>query len=466
MSVLAGFDPSWRRVHLVGVGGAGMSAIARVLAAAGHEVSGSDLRDSAVLGALRALGLRVHVGHRATNMQGADLVIASAAVPEDNPEVLAAQAEGIPVLSRGEALARVVRGRTTIAVSGTHGKTTTSGMIATVLVTADLDPTYLLGSDLARGGPGGRLGGGDLAVVEADEAYGSFLWLRPDVALVTNVDADHLDFYGTMAALEAAFVEFVSRTSSTVVLCADDPGSSALAPVAEDRGTTVVTYGFSPGAAVRAERLVQDAHGSRFTLVVGEQEAGTVTLSIAGRHNVRNALGAAAASLAAGLGVADVVAGLGAFRGARRRFEFRGRMAGADLVDDYAHHPAEIEATLEAARSGPWSRVVAVFQPHLYSRTQALRREFGEALAKADVVVVTDVYGAREEPMPGVTGKLVADAVCEVSPRRRVAYLPRLDDAAVFVRDQVRPGDLVLSLGAGDVTTLHDRLCAGAGVAG
>ena len=453
---IQGFDPAWRRVHLVGIGGAGMSAIARVLVAAGHEVTGSDLRDSAVLGALRGLGLRLHVGHRAGNVRGADLVVASAAVPEDNPEVIAARAAGIPVLSRGEALARVVQGRTTVAVSGTHGKTTTSGMIATVFVTAGTDPTYLLGSDLARGGPGGRLGGGHLAVVEADEAYGSFLWLRPDIGLITNVDADHLDFYGTMGALESAFAQFASNTTGTVIVCADDAGSAAVA----EGPATRATYGFAPGAGIRAEEVVSEARGSRFRLVVDGVASVEISLAIAGRHNVLNALGAAAASLAAGLTPEQVAEGLAAFRGARRRFEHRGQVGGADLVDDYAHHPTEIEATLEAARSGPWSRIVAVFQPHLYSRTQALRHEFGEALAKADLVVVTDVYGAREEPLPGVTGKLVSDAVCEVAPGRRVAYLPRLDDAAGYVRTQSRPGDLVLSLGAGDVTTLHDRVLA------
>ena len=453
---IQGFDPAWRRVHLVGVGGAGMSAIARVLVAAGHEVTGSDLRDSAVLGSLRSLGLRLHVGHRAGNVRGADLVIASAAVPEDNPEVVAAKGAGIPIMARGEALARVVQGRTTVAVSGTHGKTTTSGMIATIFVTAGLDPTYLLGSDLARGGPGGRLGGGNLAVVEADEAYGSFLWLRPDIALVTNVDADHLDFYGTMGALESAFSQFVSNAAGTVIVCADDKGAVAV----PDGSAPRTLYGFGDGAGVRATDVVHEARGSRFTLTLDGVPTVEVGLAIAGRHNVLNALGAAAASLAAGLTPEQVADGLAAFRGARRRFEHRGQLGGADLVDDYAHHPTEIEATLEAARSGPWSRIVAVFQPHLYSRTQALRREFGEALAKADVVVVTDVYGAREQPLPGVTGKLVSDAVCEAAPGRRVAYLPRLDDAAGFVRNQIRPGDLVLSLGAGDVTTLHDRVLA------
>jgi UDP-N-acetylmuramate--alanine ligase len=293
-------------------------------------------------------------------------------------------------------------------------------------------------------------------VVEADEAYGSFLWLRPEIALVTNVDADHMDFYRTMGALESAFGEFVANASGTVVVCADDPGASALGAGRASR----VTYGFAESADVRAQDVAHDARGSRFTLVAGGRPAGEVTLSMAGRHNVLNAVGAAAASLAAGLSPEDVTAGLAAFRGARRRFEFRGRTGGADLVDDYAHHPTEIEATLEAARWGPWSRIVAVFQPHLYSRTQALRREFGEALASADVVVVTDVYAAREEPLPGVTGKLVTDAVCEFAPSKRVAYLPRLDDAALYVRSHIRPGDLVLSLGAGDVTTLHDRVLA------
>lgn len=445
----------WQKVHMVGVGGAGMSAIARVLMEGGIEVSGSDARESAAFGALRDLGMTGHVGHRARQAAGADVVIMSSAVPESNPEIRFAHDHGIPVLLRGCALAQLVKGKRVLAISGTHGKTTTSGMLANVLCTAGLDPTFLLGADVAGLGPGGHLGGGELAVVEADEAYRSFLWLEPSVALVTNVDRDHLDHYGDMDALREAFSTFMSRAGESVVVCAESEEAMSLAaPYAP------VTYGFGDDASIRAERVVYSAAGATFDLLVKGELEGKVALAVTGRHNVLNALAAAAAALQAGLTVVSICEGLAGFQGVSRRFEYRGQYNGADLVDDYAHHPAEIDATLEAARSGPWERVVAVFQPHLYSRTQDLCEEFGVALGKADLIVVTDVYGAREEPVPGVTGKLVVEAVGESTPGRRIAYLPKLSEAARYLKGVVHPGDLVLTLGAGDVTTLHDRLGA------
>jgi UDP-N-acetylmuramate--alanine ligase len=448
--------PPGGHVHLVGIGGAGMSAIARVLRESGYEVSGSDQRESAVLGALRGLGVTVDIGHRQRRVEGAHLVVASAAVPDDNVELLAARAAGIPVIPRGEALALLVQGLRTVAVAGTHGKTTTSGMVATLSQAAGLDPTWLLGADLADRGPGGRLGLGDLAVVEADEAYGSFLWLAPDIALVTNVEEDHLDHYGTMEALTGAFEQFVASSTGTVILCADDPRALALAPAV--RAARLITYGLRGSPDVGAAGVETSAAGSSFALTISERRAATVQLRVAGRHNVQNALGAAAAGLALGLEPETVAEGLAGFAGANRRFEYRGTVRGADLFDDYAHHPTEVAATLEAARWGPWQRVIAVFQPHLYSRTQAMWRSFGAALAQADVVVVTDVYGAREQPVPGVTGKLIVDAVSEARPGRRVAYFPHLEEAAGYVSAQLRAGDLVLSMGAGDITTLPQRI--------
>lgn len=460
--------PAGGRVHLVGIGGAGMSAIARVLREAGYPVSGSDQRESTVLSALRGLGVTVDIGHRARRVEGAALVVASAAVPESNVELEAARSAGIPVLSRGECLARIVDGLRTVAVAGTHGKTTTSGMVATMLQVAGREPTWLLGADLARRGAGGRLGAGTVAVVEADEAYQSFLWLAPEIGVVTNIEDDHLDHYGGMAQLIAAFSRFVASTTGTVVLCGDDPRAAALAAHAT---AGVVLYGLQPpgggepgvrppDARIGAEGIQTSAGGSRFTLTLDGAAAGVVSLRIAGRHNVSNALAAAGVGLALGLEPAAIAAGLAQFSGASRRFEYRGSVLGADLVDDYAHHPTEIAATLEAARWGPWRRVMAVFQPHLYSRTLAMWPAFGAALARADVVVVTDVYGAREQPIPGVTGKLVVDAVCDAAPGRRVAYLPHLEEAADYVRGLLRPGDLVLSLGAGDITTLPQRVLA------
>lgn len=451
--IFPGLDASWRHFHLVGIGGAGMSAIARVLADAGLRVTGSDLSESSALRALRERGLSIEIGHREAHLEGADVVIFSAAIREDNPELEAARRRGIPVLSRGEALARVVEGHRTIAVTGTHGKSTTAAMAATILEAAGRDPTFLIGADLA-GGPGGRLGAGKIAVVEADEAYGSFLHLHPAVAVLTNVDEDHLDHYGTMDALEEAFARFLSQATETIVVCADHERARLIA----ERIGPATTYGFGEQAKVRAAGVATDASGSRFDLIVDGRHAGGVALHVAGWHNVQNALGAAAACLAAGVDVSSVAAGLARFVGARRRFEYRGSVFGVHLVDDYAHLPGEIEAILDAARHGPWSRILAVFQPHLYSRTRALAGDFGSALAQADVVVVTDVYAAREDPVPGVSGKLIVEAACEAAPGKRIAYLPHLDEAAAFVASEARSGDLVLTLGAGDITTLPDRL--------
>ncbi|MEX0790819.1 MAG: UDP-N-acetylmuramate--L-alanine ligase [Actinomycetota bacterium] len=446
-------DPSWRRVHMVGMGGAGMSAIARVLVQAGVTVSGSDVRESAVLEGLRAMGVRADVGHRAHQAEGADVLIHTNAVAPGNPEVEFARTNGTPILLRGEALAKLVGGLRTIAVSGTHGKTTTCGMIATVLASAGESPTYLLGSDLAGRGSGGHLGEGDVAVVEADEAYRSFLWLKPSIAVVTNIDRDHVDHYDDWEALKEAFSSFTAGSTEAVIVCADN--TRAMKVVGSPATST---YGFAEGASVRAVALESGPAGSDFRLFVDGIDQGPVHLQVSGRHNVQNARGAAAACLALGLDVTTVSSGLASFRGVSRRFEYRGMFEGAHLVDDYAHHPAEIEATLSAARWGPWKRVVAVFQPHLYSRTQALWKDFGASLSAADVVVVTDVYGAREDPIPGVSGKLIVDAICDSAPGMKVAYAPRLDDAARYVRSIVQPDDLILTLGAGDITTLHDRL--------
>jgi UDP-N-acetylmuramate--alanine ligase len=444
-------ETSWRHFHLVGMGGSGMVALARVLHQAGYRVSGSDLRESAALNSLRKLGVETYVGHHREQLGSADVVVVSAAIPSTNIEVIAADRIGVPCISRGEMLQRVVSDKKTAAVSGTHGKTTTSGMIATVLEVTGQDPTYLIGSDLSLRGPGGRLGNGPLAVVEADEAYGSFLFLEPDVAVVTNVEADHLDHYGDIEHLTSAFAEFVG-SSKRVVLCADHPIAAALAI----QGVTT-TYGFAPTADLCATDVSTDADSATFTLTY-QGQSHRVVLSTGGRHNVQNALGAIAACLGLGLALGDVIQAIASFKGVSRRFEYKGSARGADVIDDYAHHPTEIEATIAAARTGPWERIIAVFQPHLYSRTKDLATDFGDALAGADLVVVTDVYGAREDPIPGVSGKMVVDALCDVAPGMRVAYLPKLDDASSYVASEMRSGDLILTLGAGDITFLSERL--------
>ncbi|GCE75764.1 UDP-N-acetylmuramate--L-alanine ligase [Cellulomonas biazotea] len=448
------------RVHLVGVGGAGMSAIAALLAARGLEVSGSDAADGPALPGLRSAGVRVHVGHDAALVGDADTVVVSSAVRDSNPELAAARAEGLTVLHRSEALAALMADRDAVAVAGAHGKTTTSAMVATALLDAGADPSFAIGGTVltADGALGGsRDGHGPAFVAEADESDGSFLAYEPLVAVVTNVEPDHLDHYGSREAFEDAFVAFAGRVrrGGLLVACADDEGAARLVTAATgalaDRGVRVVTYGTSATADVRVGELRPD--GDRWSVrLVTDDVAVDVTLAVPGTHNALNA--AAAWAAARGLGVAPEAAarGLAAFRGTGRRFEDRGTVAGVRVVDDYAHHPTEVAAVLRAARTVVGSgRVVVLFQPHLFSRTRIFAREFGAALDLADVVVVTDVYAAREDPDPAVTGALLVDAVPTAGRARFVA--DRID-AARAVAAAARPGDLLLTVGAGDVTAL------------
>jgi UDP-N-acetylmuramate--alanine ligase len=451
-----------RRLHLVGIGGAGMSALAHLFTEAGITVTGSDRKSSSTLDSLKKAGLKVEVGHGPGRVAGADAVVASSAVRDDNVELLEAKSAGIPIWSRGEAVAKVVSGLKVIAIAGTHGKTTASAMALSILEIAGLDPMGIVGGPIVGLGSGGRLGAGEWAVVEADEAFGSFLLLDPEVAAVTNIDEDHLDFYGGIEGLEAGFKEFVHKARRRVIACLDDERADRLTQGIPDR----LTYGFFEQADVRAVEVQSDALGSSFRLLIqGEvaglingEDAGIVRLSVGGRHTVLNALCAAACGLAAGIGAPEIVEGLERFRGVGRRFERRGALNGAELRDDYAHHPKELQATLAAAQTGSWTRVIAVFQPHLYSRTRALWRELGTELTAADVVVVTDVDGAREDPVHGITGKMVADAASEAAPGKRVVYLPNLPEVARFLKGEAREGDLVLTLGCGFINQLHDLL--------
>jgi UDP-N-acetylmuramate--alanine ligase len=456
-------------VHLVGVGGAGMSGLARLLLAAGHRVTGSDRSESATLAALRALGAEVWAGHDGTRLGRPDLVVASTAIRPTNPELVAARILDIPVLGRAQLLARLMEGKVGIAVAGTHGKTTTTGMVVAILEAAGLDPSFAVGGDFKATGVNAAAGSGPHFVAEADESDGSFLELAPTVAVVTNVEADHLDHWGDLEAVRGAFRAFVGRLppDGTAVLCADDPGALALAAAAP---CPVVTYGFAAAAAVCGEVLAIDGRGARVAVVADGRPLGEVTLTVPGRHNVANALGAIAAARAAGAPFDAAVAGLAGFTGAARRFHLRAEAGGITVVDDYAHHPTEVAASLAAARLGGWKRVVAVFQPHLYSRTRLFAAEFGRALAAADLVVVTDVYAAREDPEPGVDGALVADAARRARPDLDCVYEPRRTALAPRVATLLQPGDLVLTLGAGDITTLADELAPllahGAGGAG
>jgi UDP-N-acetylmuramate--alanine ligase len=440
-------------VHVVGVGGAGMGAIASVLASMGHRVSGSDLKDSAALERLRAQGVAVHVGHDASNVGDVDAVAVSTAIPDGNPEVLAATERGIEVLRRAEILTAIAATRRTVAVSGTHGKTTTSSMLALVLVEAGLRPSFIVGGELNEIGSGAVWSDGGWFVVEADESDGTFVEIGAEVAVVTSIEADHLDFYGDLASIEAAFDRFLADAPGPNLVCADDPGAARIG-----RAHGALTYGTDPGADYRIVEPVTGRQGSSFRLVHRGDLLGTVELPVPGLHNVRNATAAIAAGLLLGAPFEAGRSALARYAGVARRFQFRGEVGGITVVDDYAHNPGKVRAVLAAAASGGWSRVVAVFQPHRFSRTADLHEAFGDSFVDADVVVVTDVYAAGEQPRPGVTGKLVVNAILDRHPRTRVVWLPRREDVVPFLAGELRPGDLCLTLGAGDITSLPDEL--------
>ncbi len=441
-------------VHVVGIGGAGMSAIAVVLHAMGHTVTGSDLRSSGVTDRLVGAGIHVDIGHRAANVGAADLVTVSTAVAEDNPEVVEAHRLGIPVFTRSQALAAVASLRRCIAVAGTHGKTTTASMLALMLVDAGMHPSFLIGGDLNEIGTNAVWDDGEWLVVEADESDESFLALVPDIAVVTNVEPDHLDHYGSFEAVRAAFEEFVLDAGHRRVVGGDDP---VAAEIGWATGADMV--GAAPESTYRMVDLDLARSSLSFGLIGPDGVAlGRLDVPVPGRHNAKNAAVAAAAALAAGAPFTAIARALSRFAGVARRFEFRGAANGVTFVDDYAHLPSEVRAALAAARNGDWPRVVAVFQPHRYSRTAELGLEFGPAFEDADLVVVTDVYGAGEAPIPGVSGQVVADAVHRALPEVPVLYVAGRSDLRHAVAAILQPGDLCCTLGAGDLTSLPDEL--------
>jgi len=450
-------DPgTLERVHIVGIGGAGMSAIATVLHAMGHTVSGSDLRASAVTERLRAAGMAVAIGHAPANLAAAQLVAVSSAVSADNPEVVGARHLGIPVLSRAEILAAISALRRCIAVSGTHGKTTTASMLALILVEAGMRPSFLIGGDVNEIGTNAAWDVGEWIVVEADESDGTFLSLLPDTAVVTNVEADHLDHYGTFEALRSAFAQFLASALRHRVVGGDDPEAAAIG-----RAAGADTVGFAADCSHRMADARPERSAVSFTLdAPGGQRLGRLAVAVPGLHNARNAAVATVAALSVGAPFDAAERALARFAGVARRFEFRGERNGVTFVDDYAHLPAEVRATLAAARHGGWPRVVAVFQPHRYTRTAQLWEAFGGAFDDADVVVVTDVYGAGESPVPGVSGRLVAEALGRVRPDLAVHYVPGRADLPAAVAAVLEPGDLCCTLGAGDVTSLADEVMA------
>jgi UDP-N-acetylmuramate--alanine ligase len=450
-----------RRAHFIAIGGAGMSAVARLMLARGMAVSGSDQNDSPVLEVLRAAGASVTVGHSAatvTALPDGAVVVVSSAIRDDNPELAAARERGQQVLHRAQGLATLLPGNRVAAVAGANGKTTTSAMLAAALRTAGLDPSFAIGAPPVGHDVGAGLGGGDVFVVEADESDSSFLVYHPDVAVVTNLMPDHLDFYGTFERVTRAYDEFVATIApgGLLVTCADDEGARGLAERARADGVRVVTYGVASDADVRLTGLGGAGFDWGATVLEDGQPPRRLGLRLPGAHNVLDAAGAYTAATT-GLGADPdlVLQGLAAFPGTSRRFEPRGEAAGVRVVDDYAHNPGKVAAAVRTGRglTGP-GRLVVVFQPHLYSRTRDFAAELAAALSPADVVVVLDVYRAREDPVPGVTGALVADRVTGAE----VHYLPDRAEVAAAVHGLVRPGDLVLTVGAGDVTAVGPQL--------
>ncbi|WP_188943765.1 UDP-N-acetylmuramate--L-alanine ligase [Nakamurella endophytica] len=445
-----------------------MSAIARILADRGLPVSGSDAKGSHVLTGLAHRGVRTAIGHDAAHLDlvpdGPTAVVVSTAIRADNPEVAEARRRRIPVVLRAEALAALMAGSRSVCVAGTHGKTSTTSMLTVALQRCGLDPSFAIGGELNESGSGAHQGTGDVFVAEADESDGSFLAFSPHGAVVTNLEPDHLDHHGTAEAYEAVFEQFTARIApgGFLVACTDDPGVRALVErVGAGPGAPrIVRYGLSAGADVRIAGHTTVGHGSAAVVELPGGRSVRLTLSVPGEHMLVNATGALAAGVALGVDPEDMAAGLAGYTGVRRRFEFKGREAGITVYDDYAHHPTEVAAQLRAARAvldgtDGAGRLVVVFQPHLYSRTTAFAAEFGRALGAADVVVVLDVYGAREDPRPGVTGELISS---RVPGDADVHYLPSLASVPERVAGIARPGDLVITMGAGDVTMLGPQL--------
>jgi len=442
------------RIHLVGIGGAGMSGIARILLQRGHLVSGSDLHEGRALDELRVLGARIEAGHREENLGDADVLVTSSAVPADNPELLTAHAKGLPVLRRAEMLAELMVDDHAVLIAGTHGKTTTTSMTVVAVQAAGGDPSFAIGGQLNESGTNAHAGSDGRFIAEADESDRSFLVYRPNLAVVTNLEHDHPDEFADEAAVREAFVEFLGRraSGSPAVLCADDPGTIALAKLVDG---PVITYGSDPRADVRV--LTSDAG---YRIRIEDQDVAAFRLGVPGHHNVLNATAALAVCRHLGVDLELAAGGLARFTGAARRFHRLGEVDGVIVVDDYAHHPTELRATLAAARGLGADRIVLVVQPHRYSRTQVFGAELGRAAAAADVIVVTDVYGSSEAPIPGVSGATVAEAANAAG--ASAIYQPHLRDVVSTLEQLVRAGDLVLTTGAGDVTqvgpALLDRL--------
>lgn len=436
-----------------------MSGIALVLHERGVAVTGSDLKESRYSRALVHAGVPVTIGHAEENLGDPHVVVTSTAIPQTNPEVIAARARGIELWPRARMLAELAGDRKTIAVAGTHGKTSTSSMVATMLARMSLDPTFLIGGEVDGFDTNACNGSGAHFVVEADESDGSFVYLDPFISVITNIEADHMDHYDSLEQIEQTFREFVCRTphTGTVVVCGDDPRAEELVRACE---RPVLTYGFSEGCDVRCAIECREGLGHAFIVVFPDGSSASCSTGVPGAHMVSNATAALACAYALGLDVVAAASALSTFSGVRRRFDLVAQVDGITIVDDYAHHPTEIAATVGAAKELGYRRVWALFQPHRYSRTQAFAHEFGDALGVADNVVLLDVYSAGEPPIPGVSGRTLLESLLKVHPRAQAAYLPHRADVVPYIVSRAAPGDLIMTLGAGDVTAVGPQIAA------
>jgi len=445
-----------RRLHFVGIGGIGMSGIAEVLVNLGYQVTGSDLEEGATVGRLRAMGATIARGHRTENVGDADVVVVSSAVRSDNPEVLEARRRQIPVIPRAEMLAELMRIKYGVAIAGSHGKTTTTSMVAQVLAGAGLDPTIIIGGRLGVIDSNAKLGRGDLLVAEADESDGSFLRLTPTIAVVTNIDAEHLDHYGTLTRLQDSFTDFLNRVPfyGVGIVCLDDERVQEIVPHLSRR---VVTYGFSAQADLSAADVELSGFKAAYSVLLQGRRLGRVTLRVPGRHSIQNSLAAIAVGLDLEVPFGTIALELSRFSGADRRFQLKGEVSGIMIIDDYGHHPSEILATLSAAKKGFGRRTVVVFQPHRFTRVKALLGEFARAFYDADVLAVCDIYPAGETPIPGVTAEGVAQAIKEHG-HKDVTLVRDLKEVPGWLKERVRDGDMVITMGAGSVYKAGDGL--------
>jgi len=446
-----------KRLHFVGIGGSGMSGIAEILLNMGYRITGSDLVETDLTRRLRSLGATVHIGHSPDNVgDNVDVVIVSSAVKDTNIEVICAKQKGIPIIPRSEMLAELMRMRYGIAIAGTHGKSTTTSIVGEILVEGGLDPTIVVGGRVVNLRSGAKLGMSDYFVAEADEFDRSFLKLSPTIAVITTLEAEHLECYGSFDELKAAFVEFANKVPfyGSVILCLDERSIQEIIPQIEKN---IITYGLSTQADIRATRLFFSENGSRFDIELRGKRIPGFESRLLGLHNVKNILAAVGVGVELDVPIDDIRNAVRRFAGVYRRFQLKGEIGGVLVVDDFAHHPTEIRATLQAAKLGYNRRVIAVFQPHLYSRTQMFYNEFGKSFFQSDVLIVTNVYAAREEPIEDVTGELIADAARRFG-HREVYYIEDRDRIPSFVLNLARPGDMIITLGAGDVWKICNKI--------